>query len=141
MAYYDALISKWATLNGTTAQKLSAINALTVNGAAIPMVVPTYRIYNLIAPSEFGALTAANQQLIRDILGMGVVDASPGTSVRARVIAIFPSNTATFASLSALAATFDTPQVLWWQATVEQGGGGLGSRVSADDLRAAGNLS
>ena len=26
MAYYDALITKWATLTGTTAQKLAALN-------------------------------------------------------------------------------------------------------------------
>jgi hypothetical protein len=33
MAYYDALVAKWATLApGTTAQKLAAVNALTVAG-------------------------------------------------------------------------------------------------------------
>jgi hypothetical protein len=32
MAYYDALIAKWATLTGTTAEKLATINALTVAG-------------------------------------------------------------------------------------------------------------
>jgi hypothetical protein len=32
MAYYDALIAKWATLTGTTSEKLAAINALTVAG-------------------------------------------------------------------------------------------------------------
>jgi hypothetical protein len=72
MAYYDAMIAKWATLNpGTTAAKLAALNAATATGAAIPMVIPTYKIYNLIDPTEFAALTAANQQLVRDILGMG----------------------------------------------------------------------
>lgn len=117
MAYYDALVTKWGTLTpGTTANKLAQVNAATANGTATPMIVPTYKIYNLIVSSEFVALSASNQQLIRDILGMGTVDASPGTSVRARIIALFPNGTATFTALSALAATFDTPQVSWWSA-------------------------
>lgn len=114
MAYYDALIAKWPTFSGTTAQKIAAANAATTSAPAIPMMVPTYKIYNLIVPSEFGALTAGNQQLVRDILGMGTVDASPGTSVRARMVAIFPNGTATFTALSALAATYDTPTPLNW---------------------------
>lgn len=32
MAYYDAFAAQWATLTGTTDQKLSSINALTVAG-------------------------------------------------------------------------------------------------------------
>jgi hypothetical protein len=39
MAYYDALIAKWATLTGTTAQKLAAVNALTVAGPNIDVGV------------------------------------------------------------------------------------------------------
>lgn len=140
MAYYDALKTKWATLAGTTASKLSQINALTVSGPAVPMIIPTYRVYNLIDLAEFVALTAANQQLVRDILGMGTVDASPGTSVRARMVAVFPSGT-TRTALNALAATFDSPAIPWWQATVAQGGGALASPVSAADLVAAGGLS
>lgn len=100
----------------TTAQKITAVNGWTVQGPAVPMIVPTYAIYNLIVPSEFGALTAANQQLVRDILGMGTVDGSPGTQVRARMVAIFPNGTTTFANLSALAAKYDTPQVPWYSA-------------------------
>lgn len=142
MAYYTALVAQWALLTpGTTAAKLAQINALTVAGPAVPMVVPTYRIYNLIVPAEFVALTAANQQLIRDILGMGTVDTSPGTSARARIVAVFPNGTATFTALSGLAATFDSPQIPWWSATVAQGGGALNSPVGPGDLAAAGGLS
>jgi hypothetical protein len=141
MAYYDALVAKWATLTpGTTAAKLAQINALAVNGAAVPMLIPSYKVYNLIVAAEFGALTAANQQLVRDILGMGTVDASPGTAIRSRIVAIFPNGTATFTALSNLAATFDTPQIPWWQATIAQGGGALTGPVSGADLVAAGNL-
>lgn len=142
MAYYDALIAKWATLApGTTAEKLAAINALTVTGPAIPMIIKTHQIYNLIVASEFAALTAANQQLIRDILNMGEVDASPGTKVRAMVVARFPNGTATFTALAALAAKYDTPSIPWWQGTVAQGGGGLTQPVYPSDLVAAGGLS
>lgn len=142
MAYYDALIAKWATLTpGTTAEKLAQINALTVTGAAIPMIVKTHEIYNLIVASEFAALTAAQQTLVRDILNMGEVDASAGTRVRAMIIARFPNGTATFAALSALAQQYDAPQIPWWQGTVAQGGGGLTQPVYLSDLEAAGGLS
>lgn len=143
MSRYDALIAKWATLTpGTTDQKLTQVNGLTVNGTATPMIVPTYRIYNIIDPTEFSALTAANQQLVRDILGMGTVDGSPGTSVRSRMLAIFTvgSSPITHAALVALAAAYDTPPMPWWQGAVAQGGGGLTSPVNGADLVAAGGL-
>lgn len=139
--YYDPLIAKWPTLTpGTTAAKLTQINAITVAGAATPMIVPTYKIYNLIDPTEWAAVSAANQQLIRDILGMGSVDASPGTQVRARISAIFAAGTVTRTALLALAATFDTPPIPWWKATVAQSGGALNAPVGANDLVAAGGL-
>lgn len=138
MAYYDALVTKWATLTpGTTAAKLAQVNAATATGAAVPMLIPTYKIYNVIDPTEFGALTAANQQLVRDILGMGSVDASPGTSVRARMVAIFPSGV-TRTALNALAATYDSPPIPWATATIAQGGGGLVALVQPSDLTQAG---
>lgn len=136
MAYYDALVTKWGTLTpGTTAAKLAQVNAATAAAAAIPMIVPTYKIYNLIDATEFGALTASNQQLVRDILGMGTVDGSPGTSIRARMVAIFSNASGpTRIALAALAATYDTPTTLWWQAN------GYSSPISASDLAAAGGL-
>lgn len=141
MAYYDPLIAKWATLApGTTAEKLASINALTVTGAAIPMVIKTHQIYNLIVASEFAALTAAQQTLVRDILNMGEVDASAGTKVRAMIIARFPNGTATFTALSALAQQYDNPQIPWATAPVALNGGGLGALVAPSDLVQAGNL-
>lgn len=138
MAYYDALLAKWPSVAGaTTAAKLANLNAQTVTGSAIPMVIPTYTIYNTIDPTEFGALSAANQQLIRDILGMGTVDASPGTSVRARIVAIFPTGT-TRTALNALAAKYDSPSIPWWQGTIAQNGGALNGVVNQSDLTANG---
>lgn len=141
MAYYDALITKWATLTpGTTAAKLAQINALTVAGQAISMVIPTYKIYNLIDAAEFGALTAANQQLVRDILNMGTVDGSPGTAIRARLVSIFTNGGPTRVALAALAALYDTPAIPWWQGPIAQGGGALQAPVVPSDLVQAGNL-
>lgn len=98
----------------TTAQKYAAVMAWTVAGIASPVIVPTYRIYNVVDTSEFSALSAANQQLLRDILSMGTVDASTGTSVRTRLLALFGAGTATRTALAALAAPFEAiPQVNW----------------------------
>lgn len=141
MAYYDALVSKWATLSpGTTAQKLAAINAITVAGPVAPLLIPTYRIFNVIDPTEFGALLATNQQRIRDILSMGTVDASTGTNARALMLSVFGAGTTTRANLVALAASIEATTLPWWQATVVQGGGGLSSPVNSADLAAAGGL-
>lgn len=127
MAYYDALIAAWNNptqppsgvtgtgLNAgmTTAQKVTTINGWKTSGTAIPMIVPTYQIYNLIDLAEFQALVAANQQAVRDMLSMGTVDASPGTKIRSRFVQIFPSGTTSFTTLSNFAKTFDTPTVDW----------------------------
>lgn len=40
MAYYDALIAEWQALSGTTAQKLAAVNVLTVTGPNVDVAVP-----------------------------------------------------------------------------------------------------
>jgi hypothetical protein len=139
MAYYDALAAKWAQAPaGTTDSKLTWINSQTVMGVAMPMVVPTYQIYNLIVRSEFNALVAADQQSVRDIISMGTVDASPNTEIRKKILAMFPSGTATFTALANVAKGYDQPQVPWWGAPVAKGGGGLSSPVSQEDLTAAG---
>ncbi len=136
MAYYDALVAKWATLPpGTIAQKLANINAQTVSGAAVAMVIPTFSIYNVIVPAEFTALNATQQQTLRDILGLGSVDVSSGTQARAVILSIFGAGTATRTALIALAAPYDAPLDLWWQAN------GYLAPINRNDLVAAGNLS
>lgn len=144
MAYYDALITKWATLTpGTTAAKLAQINAITVAGPAAALLIPTYRLFNVIDPTEFGALSAALQQRVRDMLGMGTIDASTGTNTRALLQSIFTVGAAptTRTAIIALANSIESTTIPWWQATVAQGGGGLSSPVSNADLAAAGGLS
>jgi hypothetical protein len=41
MAYYDALSAKWATLQGTAAEKLAAVNGETVAGPRVDVQVST----------------------------------------------------------------------------------------------------
>lgn len=127
MAYYDALIAAWnsatqppAGVTGaglvagdTTQQKINKINAWTVVGAAIPMVIPTYRIYNVIDPTEYANLTPTKQDDVKSILGMGTVDVSSGTLCRTRMLSMFGAGTTTRTNLSNLAKPYDTPTVLW----------------------------
>ncbi|MGX5831014.1 hypothetical protein [Mesorhizobium sp. 43Arga] len=82
MAYYDALISKWATLTSSGTTAAEQVNAMTVTGPAVPTIIPTYRICNLIVDSEFAAL---GWQLIRNILGLG-------TSLELMRFIVLPAN-------------------------------------------------
>jgi hypothetical protein len=150
MAYYDALIAAWnaggkpvntsgtSIVGGmTTAQKIDAVNSWTMTGTQQSVIVPTYQIYNAIVPADFTSLSASNQQLVRDILGMGTVDASPGTNVRATLVSVFTGKATTLANFQALADSYK-PSIPWWQQTVANGGGGLASAVNANDAAAAG---
>lgn len=142
MAYYDALVTKWGTLSGTTAAKLSQINASTVPVAAqgIANVTPS-QILNAIVFADFAGLTQLQVSQLTLLLAGGLVDVSKNSSIRTGVQALFAGKTATLANLAALVAPFDLPLTIsWWQATAAQGGGGLSSPVSLDDLKTAGNL-
>jgi len=142
MAYYDALIAKWATLTpGTTAAKLAQINALTVDtGVAKPMVVSPSQIINAIIPADLASLTTAQVSFLTLVLAGSDVDASGGTTVRSAILTIFAGKTNTINSLAALAAPFDNGRMPWWQATVAQGGGGLNGPVTINELIGAGGL-
>lgn len=133
MAYYDALIAKWPTVAGAnTSAKLANLRAEMVTGAAIPMIVPSYIIYNAIVPSEFSALTNANQALVRDIINQGTVDGSSGKTARTVMLNAFGAATATRANLTAIAAAYDSPQVSWLSAN------GYPDTLNENDLWAAG---
>jgi hypothetical protein len=127
VAYYDALIAAWnsttqppAGVTGSgllagdsTQKKLDKVNAWTTTGAAIRMIIPTYEIYTVMDVAEFNALTAANQQNMRDILAMGNVDLSPNKPARNRMLQLFGAGTVTRAAMSAMAVPYDTPTVNW----------------------------
>lgn len=142
MAYYDALIAKWATLTpGTTAAKLAQLNALTVTGAAIPARISPSQILNAIVFADLAALTQLQVTQLTLLLSGTDVDASPGTSIRTGIQALFSGKTQTLTQLGALVAPYDSPPIPWWQGTVAQGGGELRGPVALSDLAAAGGLS
>lgn len=142
MAYYDALITKWATLTpGTTAAKLAQINTLIVaTGVPIKAILTPSQILNACVAADIASLTPAQVALLTLLLQGSTVDGSQGTTVRAGIQAIFAGKTQTLTNLGALVAPFDSPTLPWWQATVAQGGGGLSSPVSLNDLGSAGGL-
>lgn len=143
MAYYDALVSKWATLTpGTTAQKLAQINTSTLTGSVpTSFYVTGSQILNCINWTEFAALTDAQQKnlLLLCAVPGSLLGGSGNTTfiVDGMILAYFNVAGATVAALTALAKGTVTP---WWQATVVQGGGGLSSPVGLSDLVAAGGL-
>ena len=142
MAYYDALIAKWATLTpGTTAAKLAQINALTVTtGIPLPCILKPSQILNACVAADLIGLSAANIGLVQLLLTGELVDASNGTTIRSVFQTLFAGKTTTLAQLGALVTPFDSPTIPWWQGTIAQGGGGLSSPVSSSDLAAAGGL-
>lgn len=143
MAYYDALIAKWATLTpGTTAQKLVQINALTVlTGVPVKAVLTPSQILNACVAADIASLTTAQVTLLTLLLQGSTVDASIGTTVRAGVVAVFSGKATTLAQLGALVVPFDTPTMPWWQAPLALNGGALNSQVGPADLLIAGGLS
>lgn len=134
MAYYDALITKWGTLSGTTAQKLTAINTATV-ASAQPAILSVNAIINAIASADFLTLTALQlQQMAFLMAGSTSVNASPGTTIRAVFQSVFSGKATTLANLSALVAPFDNATIPWWQSN------GYSSPIGSGDLTAAGGL-
>lgn len=138
MAYYDALIAKWGTLSGTTEQKLTQINALTVTLPAKPAIFSPSQILNRCVFADLAALTQLQISQLALLLAGSQVDASAGTPIRLGIQTLFAGKTQTLANLGQLVAPYDSPTASWWSATVAQGGGGLTSPVSLEDLAAAG---
>lgn len=141
LPYYDALIAKWATLNpGTTAAKLAQINAMTVAAPAQKALLTPSSILNAIVFADLSAFTQLQVMQLTLLLQGDLVDASPGTSIRLGIQALFAGKTQTLNQLGALVAAYDNPTMPWWQATVANGGGGLNGPVAASDLAQAGGL-
>lgn len=134
MAYYDAMITKWASLAGTTEQKLAALNAATVPGPAQRAILEPSSILNAIVFADLAALTQLQVTQLTLLLQGSAVDASAGTSIRAGIQALFSGKAATLANLGALVAPYDNPVIPWWRAN------GYSGPFSNADLAAAGNL-
>lgn len=133
MAYWDVFVTKWGTLNpGTTAQKLAQLNAITV-AAAQPAIVDVNKIKNAIVAADFTSLTQLQVSQMSFLLtGNSVVDASPGTMIRAVFQSIFAGKATTLANLSALVSPFDNATIPWTQAN------GYPTPASLNDTIAAG---
>lgn len=133
MAYYDALIAKWATLTpGTTAAKLAQLNAVTVAGSAQKALIAPSAVLNAIVFADLAALTALQVSQLTLLLQGGTIDASAGTSIRAGIQALFAGKTTTLANLGALVASFDSPTIPWGRAN------GYGDVITQNDLNGAG---
>lgn len=111
MAYYDSMKAKWATLAGTTEQKLAALNALLVTGAAVPAIVSPSQLLNTIVFADLSALTQLQISQLTLLLSGASIDASPGTTIRLGIQALFAGKTATLNALATLAAKYDSPQI------------------------------
>jgi hypothetical protein len=60
-------------------------------------------IFNAIVPSEFGSLTAANKDLVRDVFGLGdSINVSTGTNARTVLLNAFAAGTTTRTNLATL---------------------------------------
>jgi hypothetical protein len=144
VAYYDALIAKWATLTpGTTVAKLAQLNALTVVGSVpTTLTVTGAQLLNCINWTEFAALTATQQSQLLALCAIpgALLGGSGNTAfmVDGMLLAFFTNHSGpTILALTALAQSAIQP---WWQVSVANGGGGLTSPVTAPDLLAAGGL-
>lgn len=138
MAYYDALIAKWATLTpGTTAQKLAQINAITVTGSVpTSFYVTGNQLLNCINWAEFSALTASQQSNLLALCQVqgNLLGGSSNTAylVDGMILSYFTNLSGpTVTALTALAQTTSQP---WWQAN------GYTSAFTNNDLSAAGGL-
>jgi hypothetical protein len=139
MAYYDALIAKWATLSGTTQAKLAAINALTVPGPSQPipvLQVMTYlRTNNLWLPIKAAVATSAGAAAAVDYNSdprVQTLDVS--LPIVLGMLADLVTNKLLAQSQSDAIKAMGTPLVPWITTTVANGGGGLSGPVSQPDL-------
>ena len=141
MSYYTALINEWSTITTanpsfTTAQKLAAVNALTVTGAVPTSLSATgAQVLNCINWAEFAALTAQQQSNLLMLCAIpgSMLGGSGNTAfmVDGMILAYFSHTGPTIAALTALAQASVQP---WWQAN------GYTSAIGPNDLVAAGNL-
>jgi len=154
MAYYDALVARWATLAGTTAQKLGAINALTVDGPIADVSISAVVAY-LALGGKLAGLQAyaqnppnnANAEAIIAARELVALMSSPNApSFRMSDPAVYATVQDFLSALAGDAATGITADnqaallalaattIPWWQAI------GYTSPISQGDLDAAGGL-
>jgi len=65
-------------------------------------LIQTYEIVENTVPAEYQALSDANKQNYRDIIGMGVIDMTDGTLIRATLWVLFDAQSTTRANILTL---------------------------------------
>lgn len=158
MAYYDALAAKWATLTGTTDEKIAAANALTLPGPAVDVAVSAIEGALGLAGSltaiedwldtspPLGEARTSAKELMRTIVSPHVMTFQTSkpevlatlTAMLGSLVAVVPPLLAS-EQVNALLAMAQTT-VPWWGAPTEDGGAGLSGPVSETDLQPAGDL-
>lgn len=160
MAYYDALVAKWATLSGSTAAKLAAINALTLPQPERVDVPQSQVVRYLAINGKLATLLAYAKSPPASAAGVAAAELAAVLNMGQNAPPFYTSQSADFTALqtmlnalasdtnSGLAAADVTallalsqPPVPWWSVSVANGGGGLSSPVAQADLTIAGGLS
>ena len=138
MAYYTALINEWPSLTGTTAQKLTTLNAMTVSGGVpTTLYVTGAQLANCFNWTEFSLLSSPQQTNLLQLCAIpgNLLGGSSNTAflVDGMILAYFTNHSGpTVTALTALAQAAVQP---WWQAN------GYGGPINGNDLVAAGGLS
>jgi hypothetical protein len=157
MAYYDALISGWNLSSGaagalpagvtgtslyglTTNEKLVNVNAWTVQLTVATATMSVYDIVNCITPADAPGLTALQLQQLSFLLGppSGSITTSASSNIAKNITAILTGKTTTLANLNTLFNESVISKEAWATTKVADGGAGLSSQVTHNDLEAAG---
>jgi hypothetical protein len=159
MSYYDALVAKWASLSGTTAEKLTQVNTLTVPGPSVEVPVSAVVGYLMLSGKFSGFMTyaagssfatpqaqVAAKELAAVINCPNAPDFAMGNATAAAVLTAFinavvadPASGLTAQDQTAILA-LATPPTPWCTAPVALGGAALGGVVTEADLGPAGGL-
>lgn len=141
MAYYDLLTEKWATLSGSTSEKLAAINAETVSGpnrlVPISELMSYLRTHNLWLPikaaaasgSSVGAIAAVD---LNEDMRMTSIDFSIATAQA--LLADLVSHSLLTQEQADTILAMQITSIPWWQSA------GYTSPIGEGDLAAAGGL-
>jgi hypothetical protein len=141
--YYDALVAKWATLSGTTAEKLAAINALTLAGPNVPvpvLQVMTYLRTNNLWMAIKASATPGAQAAVDYNSDPRVQTLDVSLPIVQGMIADLVTHSLLTQTQANEIIAMGNVGIPWWKMPVASGGGGLKGHVGMNDLIAAGNL-
>lgn len=150
MGDLNALKTIWPTLTGTTAQKLSALNAMKVTGPPQDISIATLQTFlsqnNLLGPITAYLSNGQNPAALIACNYLNAILAAGDPVIHTSIPANFAAVSQIGPGLLADAATGVTPQLLagmmaliappalWWQVN------GFSSSITITELIAAGNL-